>query len=32
MSPKIMPVEWLNDTMLMVVAPGGWSEGDRMDL
>lgn len=27
-----MPVEWLNDTTLRVVAPGGWSEGDRMDL
>jgi hypothetical protein len=30
-SSKIMPVEWLNDTMLKVTTPGGWSQGDKMD-
>jgi len=25
MGAKIMPVEWLNDTMLKVITPGGWS-------
>jgi hypothetical protein len=32
MAAKIMPVEWLNDTALRVMSPGGWSEGDRMSL
>jgi len=32
MAAKIMPVEWLNDTTLKVMSPGGWAEGDRMSL
>lgn len=32
MTPKTMPIEWLNETMIKIVTPGGWSEGDKMDL
>lgn len=32
MQSKQMPVEWLNDTMVRVITPGGWDEGDKMDL
>lgn len=32
MEAKIVPVEWLNDTMLKITVPGGWSKGDKMDL
>lgn len=31
MAAKIMPVEWLNDTMVKVITPGGWSQGDKMN-
>jgi len=32
MAEKIVPVQWLNDTMVKIVVPGGWSEGDKMNL
>jgi hypothetical protein len=32
MKEKIVPVEWLNSTMLRIISPGGWSQGDKMDL
>lgn len=32
MGEKLVPVEWLNDTMLKIVVPGGWNQGDKMDL
>lgn len=32
MAEKIVPVTWLNDTMLKIVVPGGWSQGDKMNL
>jgi|LauGreDrversion4_2_1035121.scaffolds.fasta_scaffold18906_4 hypothetical protein len=28
MTPKLMPIEWLNETTLLVNTPGGWSQGD----
>lgn len=32
MEEKIVAVEWLNDTMLRVISPGGWSTGAKMDM
>ena len=31
-APKYMPLTWLNDTHIMCTTPGGWSEGDKMNL
>jgi len=32
MAPRIMAVQWHNDTCVSVQSPGGWSEGDKMAL
>jgi hypothetical protein len=32
MESKIVAVEWLNDTMLKIISPGGWTTGAKMDL
>jgi len=32
MGHKIVPVEWLNDTTILIMTPGGWSSGDEMNL
>ena len=31
-SAKKMPAQWLNETTIMCVSPGGWSQGDKMKL
>ena len=32
MGHKIVSVEWLNDTNILAITPGGWSSGDEMNL
>jgi hypothetical protein len=32
MAPRIMAIDWHNDTCISVTSPGGWSEGDKMSL
>ena len=32
MTEKIMPVTWINSTCVRTITPGGWTEGDIMDL
>jgi len=32
MGHKTMSAEWLNDTTILVITPGGWSTGDEMNL
>jgi len=31
-APKQIPANWLNSTTIMCVSPGGWSEGDKMQI
>lgn len=32
MGEKIVQVDWVSDTLLKIVVPGGWTQGDKMDL
>lgn len=32
MAPRLMAIDWHNDTCVSVTSPGGWSEGDKMSL
>lgn len=30
--PRYMPASYVNDTSIMCTTPGGWNEGDKMNL